>query len=132
MSGQEHQTCQTGRAYKIRDANHGPVSQYLPSGEFAVGPGHHQQIIAGEEFGTRDHHQQQSEREANAAQHARGSKAECMVADHHHVIQRAQTNKSTGQDAQQAHRQQRQPRLGNAHGFDPFSNFLGRKGTRTE
>ena len=68
LAGQEHQQRGSDRADEIADIDDCPCAQHVAQRQLAGGPGHHHQIIAGEQFGAAEHDQDQPETEHDAGQ----------------------------------------------------------------
>ena len=67
-AGQVDEQRQARRADEVAGADDDPVAQDLGGADAPAGPGHGEQVVAGEELGAGDHHQQQAEREHHAAE----------------------------------------------------------------
>ncbi len=131
VARQEHQHGEASGTDEVRNAHHRPVAQHFSSADLAVGPGHCQQVVAGEQFGAGHHHQQQAQRKAHPAEHARHGKRQAGIAGHQREIQRPQADECAGQHAEQRGLQERQARLGHADRLDPRGDLLGRIGVES-
>ena len=70
LLAEEDQDRRPQGAYEIADVDHDPVAQQGQRADLAAGPGHHDQVVAGEQFGARHHHQDQPDAEGQPDQQA--------------------------------------------------------------
>ena len=73
VAGQIHERRGADRADEVAGVDHGPRAQQPRDRQLAAGDGHHHQRIAGKQFGTADHDEDQSQREAESCQQPRNA-----------------------------------------------------------
>ena len=119
MAGEQDQHRQAGRAEQIAGEHQRPVAQQLAGGDLAIGPGHHQQVVAGEQFRPGHDHQHQPQREDDSANQLASGVTQRRIGLDQHMAECA------GEHGQQQRGQPGQPRLGHADGLDPASDLVG-------
>ena len=73
-----HHSAVPERAGEVGDVDQRPVAQQLRGRDPALRPGHHDQVVAGEQLGPADHHQHQAEREGDARRACGRPEAEAL------------------------------------------------------
>ena len=68
LAAQENAVGCDDRSRKVAEVNDYPVAQQVAGTHLAAGPGHHDQVVAGEEFRPGDNDQDQSQAEDKATQ----------------------------------------------------------------
>ena len=81
-TGPEHHQRAAQRADEVGEVDQAPVARELQARDLALGPGHDDQVVAGEQLRPADHHQDQAEGEREAAKQARRPETE-LAAGHH-------------------------------------------------
>ena len=94
-------------------------------GDFAAGPGHHDQVVAGKQLGASDQHEYQPEREHQAAEYADRSETHLRVAGDDGIVERPEPDAAARHDRKHERRQEGQSRLLDPDFFDGFLDFGG-------
>ena len=66
VPGQEHQPCGGHRPGEVAHIDQAPVAQQAPGAHPAAGPGHDDEVVAGEQLGPAHHHQDQAQAEGHS------------------------------------------------------------------
>ena len=131
MVRQAYDDGEPDRADGVGEVDDQPVAQHLGRGDAPVGPGHDQEVVAGEELGPRDDDQDQPEREGEPGQDATGREPQARVGEDHHAVHPAQADEAPGEHPEHGHRQERQARLGHASGLDLLGDLLRGESVRS-
>src|SRR5262245_24230531 len=92
MMRQQHQDDEAEAADQVAAIDDDPVTQHLPRRDFAARPGHHDQVVAGEQLGAPQQPERQSEREYESADYANAPEAQVRIASNDGVIERAEAD----------------------------------------
>ena len=112
-----------------------PVPEEIAQADLAVDPGHDDQRVAGEEFGTGHDHQHQPQREDKTAQQPGRTIAHVRSGHDGGKGRRAQGNEAARKNRERHERYGRKPRLGDARLLDAARHFgraIGAQSGRVE
>jgi len=134
LASEEHEQGGEDRPHKVAGIDDDPVAQQGARTDLAVGPGHHNEHIAGEQLRPGNDHQDQPQAERQAGQesgHAVGQRPR-RAGNHRGGKDAAQRDECPGQDAQHEQLTLAQRSLGHAYAFRPPRHLHRQQGVNPQ